>query len=63
MEQAPPGTIQFQVSVDDVYERMTDGQRQHMSNKLNKHGYRPQNLHGRHVEVDGREYVLIGVEK
>lgn len=27
------------VTVDDLYTDMTEGQRQHMANKLNKHGY------------------------
>jgi hypothetical protein len=55
-------SIMFQLSVDDAYVWMSEGQRQHMANKLNKHGYRPQNINGHHVEVDGKEYILVPVE-
>ena len=31
--------IGFSITVDSFYDEMTEGQRQHMANKLYKHGY------------------------
>ncbi len=52
----------LEITIQEAVELMTEGQRQHMANKLNKLGYRPQNLSGRHVEVSGKEYILVPVE-
>lgn len=34
-----PAPVKDQSHVDDVYGSLTEGQRQHMANKLHKHGY------------------------
>ena len=34
-----PVQMGFTTTVDSIYDNMTEGQRQHMANKLYKHGY------------------------
>jgi hypothetical protein len=52
--------MQFDLSVDDVYESMGDGESFHMANKLWKHGYRPDKATSwEHGPEEALEYVSI----
>ena len=62
------GNIRFypicDLTVEEVYERMDEGQRQHMANKLNKHGYVNPKVQANPsieelVERFGRSHVLL----
>lgn len=47
-----------EVSVDTIYTCMTEGQRQHMANKLWKRGYHSPKA-GKVINVDGVDYRLV----
>ena len=51
--------LNFEASVYEVYESMTDGEKQHMANKLYKNGWLPQKMKAvpDQIEIEGQVYV------
>ena len=57
---------EYEITIDEIAAAMTTGQKVHMANHLWKHyevaAQKVLAPKGRHVEVDGKEYILIPVE-